>query len=234
MPTASPPTSPPRSTTSSGLSLRARLLVIAVVFGACFGVRLYFDARSASAEEIPLRVPFESFPQGLLGESWSEEARTLEERVENIAGVSAYLSRGYERDGRPLWFYFGYVGAWRAGAIHHPGVCFSGSGRQQQGHSVVEIRDVGSLGSISLNEYTWRLPSGRRAYTLSAFYYHDRFEPSEVRLRADRIHGVPYFAVLIVDGPSFGSIDEDRSFYFDKVRKLVPAAVSHLPQGADH
>ena len=207
---------------------KTRAIILCVLLWGGFALRLAFDRGTASAVETPLAREFDQFPTGLLGPDWREQILELDAQIEKTAGVSSYLNRQYVRGADRLWFYVGYVGGFRANAIHHPGVCFAGSGRTVVREQSVDVPALVGENSGSFAEYEWSMPSGQRAYTLASFYYNGKFEPSELRLRADRVTGMDYFAVVIVDGPSKGSVERNRTAYFEQVRRLVPAVLEHF------
>ena len=171
----------------------------------------------------------------------------LEEAVERLAGTTSYLQRTYQRDGQALWFYVGYVGGWSPEALHHPGVCFPGNGLELEQEKIVTIsphapgigppsglaptlEGKSSKTDFRFKEFLWRNLGGGGTFTLSTFYYHGKFEPEEWRVRADRIIGIRYFAVITISGAFSGSADETRDICYEAVRKAVPRLLEHFPE----
>jgi hypothetical protein len=131
-------------------------------------------------------VPLESLPLQILGEGWRGENVPLDPDVKQRAKVAAYVQRTYQGDRASLWFYVGYVDRWVPEAIHHPDVCFPGSGFEQIAKNAITVPDATIGTPLNFREYLWNSPRGGGTYTLSTFYYNGKFEPDEWKLALGR------------------------------------------------
>lgn len=207
-----------------------RVLVLTLVFLAAAGLRLTYDSAFApSAIAEPLRVPFTEFPLDIAGPGWRGEFVSLEEAVVERAGVSDYLNQRYTDGHHDLWVYVGYVAGYSPGSIHYPEICFPSSGRSLESKSVRELPIDGVTGDVPMNEYIWRGDLGGGTYTLSTFCYNGKFEPHAWRLRADRILGIRYFAIITISGNLIGNTESTRAAYGEFARRLIPRLLNHLP-----
>ncbi len=163
-----------------------------------------------------------------VGTGWIGENVPLDEDVEKMARVTAYLQRKYLKGGLSLWLYVGYVGCWSPGATHHPGVCFPGSGFELVTKNTVAIPAPGLTKEMRFKEFLWNGPHDGGTYTLSTFYYNGKFEPEEWRLRWDSLFGVRYFAIITLSGSQAGSLEETRSVYQDAARRSMPRLLEHF------
>jgi hypothetical protein len=166
---------------------------------------------------------------GALGPGWEGVELPLDERVAKRAGVFSYVQRRYSRDGWSLWFYVGYVTGWAPSAIHYPEICFPGTGLSREGGSTIEIACRPLDRPARFRELVWQAPEGGRRYTLWTFYVNGRFEPSPLRLRAERLFGVRYFAVITLSGTYGGALDETRRVYSEAIQSVVPRLLEHFP-----
>lgn len=209
----------------------SREFILLTVLTASIFARFLQDASQASREPVPLRIPFAKASPNLLGPGWVEENRPLDPRTLEISRVSDYLNRNCtnREDGADLWFYVGYVDHWDRNAIHHPDGCFPRSGLQEQHRDVLEI-SIPALGrTVEFNEVEWINPLGQSTYTLYSLYYSGKFEPSERRMRADRILGIRYFAVLTISGPGRATRAATREDFSSALRNAIPKLLKHFP-----
>jgi len=212
-----------------------RVLILAALVWLGFAGRLILETRLPAEEDAPLRTPFAEYPTGLLGEGWSETDVPLTNQIRERAGVTNYLQRVFVNEGRlnhGAVLYVGYVSGWKEHAIHNPGVCFPGQGFVQKEKNVVEIPIDKIKQRVVFDEYEWLNQSAERAgrYTLSTFYFNGKFSPNDLALRAERILGVRYFAIITLSGPTLGSRDNNRKFYYAQLAKLLPKLLEHFPE----
>ncbi len=205
-------------------------LAVLILWGA-FGLSLFYGrARGPRVEPRPIRIPLASFPLEFPGTAWRGDDRPLPAETVRIAHVSDYLSRRYTDGRRSFWLYVGYVPGWNPSAIHHPLACFPNVGLDLEQSEVVTIGDPTGPKKYSFNESRWwKEGQDERIYTLTTFYYNGKFEPSEWELRAERLVGIPYFAVITLSGKLETSLEETREAYFDLARRFVPQVLKHFP-----
>lgn len=208
----------------------SRFMVLGLVLWGGYGLRLLVDrAMLAGLEPLPLRIPFEELPLDVVGPRWEGRDVPLEDAIRERAGVSAYLLRSYRREDRSLWFYAGYVSGAAPRAIHHPGVCFPASGLALTREQVVRLPVTGIKDPPAFQEYLWTHIDGGSAYTLTTFHYNGIFDPEEWRLRAARLFGLRYFAVITVSAQVRGSVEETRGLCEDVLRRALPQLLRHFP-----
>jgi hypothetical protein len=226
---------------------------LAALFAAAFALRLGYDLSLApDRTPLPLRVPLAAFPPDALGPCWAGVDRPLDAETVERAGVSSYLLREYRCRDMFVLLYVGYVGEWSPGAVHYPEVCFPGGGLRSERQETVEVSIPASPGDtaphdtaphgaappgaalpVRLRESVWQVPEGGRRYTLATFYVNGRFEPDEMRLRAERVLA-RYFAIVtfsgsMVSGGMAGDLEETRRVYEDLVKRALPRLVAHFP-----
>ena len=206
-----------------------RALGLAIFFWAAFALRATcLKALARYREPLPLRTPFSALPLDICGPGWIGASLPLDDDVEKRARVSAYVQRTYRRDATSFWLYVGYVGQWSPESIHHPDVCFPGSGYELVLSGVVALDAPGLPKESRFKEYFWNHPRGGGTYTLSAFYYNGKLEPEEWRLRWDSLRGIRYFAIVTISGTQLGSLEETRRLYQDVARKALPPILTHF------
>jgi hypothetical protein len=207
----------------------SRFLVIGIFLWGAFGLRLLLDRAIAGLEPLALRVPFEDFPMDAVGPRWEGHDVPIEEAIRERAQTSASILRSYRWGHRSLWFYVGYVSGPAPGAIHHPGVCFPASGLALAGESEVRFPVPGIADPPAFKEYVWTHLDGGSTYTLTTFHYNGTFEPGEWRLRAARLFGLRFFAVITVTAQAHGGIEEARGLCEDVLRRALPRLLPHFP-----
>ena len=204
---------------------------ILVILWVSVGLRCAYDVTLApDTTPAALRAPLSELPLDIVGDGWQGIDDPLPPAVVQRAGVTEYVNRVYRQGGRSFWIYVGYVSGWSPESIHHPGVCFDGSGYRQEHQEVIELELPAHPDTARLSEYSWSKAARHgRTYTLSTFYYHQKFEPSDWRLRLSRVQGIRYFAAITISGDYVGNLDETRKFYSSVARRLLPALVKHFP-----
>ncbi|HZN60336.1 MAG TPA: exosortase-associated EpsI family protein [Planctomycetota bacterium] len=203
--------------------------MLAGILWIAFGAReLLVGSLAPTLQPVPPAMPLESLPLQILGEGWRGENVPLDPDVKQRAKVAAYVQRTYQGDRASLWFYVGYVDRWVPEAIHHPDVCFPGSGFEQIAKNAITVPDATIGTPLNFREYLWNNPRGGGTYTLSTFYYNGKFEPDEWKLRWDGIFGVPYFVVITISGTLTGNLEETREFYSEVVRRSMPRLLEHF------
>jgi hypothetical protein len=206
-----------------------RVTVLALGLWAGFGLKLLWQSTIADSVVDDLRIPFASFPLEIDGLDWEVEEVPLLEEERRAAGLSAYIQRLYTKGDRELWLYVGFVGGGTAGAIHAPEYCLPAGGYELGEEETIHLDLPGIPQPTRWKENLWTDSTGAPVYSLYSFYYNGRFEPSEWRLRASRILGVPYFAVLNVTGDYTGTLAETRGHYAGILRSVVPLLLRHFP-----
>lgn len=213
------------------------LVIILMVAG---GLRLVLDLALPGRDPVPLAAPFEPFGGPGLGEDWERESQVLSDDVVGESRVTDYLYHLYRKpgEGRLFWLYVGYVDHWDPEAIHHPKVCFPSAGLD-----LVEVGEIdlpvtlpsrAAAGGeesreIRFNELVSRDSRGQSLYTLYTFYYRGKFEPSQRRMHADRVLGIPYFAIITISGPLVGgSLEDTRAEFRESVGTLIPQVLTHF------
>lgn len=206
-----------------------RSVLLATILWAAFGLRaLCVHALLPNTTPVPLRLPFSKLPMDAVGPAWRGEDVPLDEDVEKRAKVSAYLQRNYFKEGQSLWFYVGYVGVWSPESIHHPEVCFPGSGFELVRKEVITLPAPGFAKELRFKEFLWKNPGGGGTYTLSTFYYNGKLEPEDWRLRWDSLLGIRYFAVITLSGNQLGSLEETRNVFQEVARRAIPLLLQHF------
>ena len=207
----------------------SRALVLACILWVAFGIRAaWVSSLLPEGGPVPLRIPFSLLHMDAVGPGWIGENVPLDEDVERQARVTAYIQRNYRKGGLSLWFYVGYVGHWSPGSIHHPDICFPGSGFELVAKGTATIPAPGLSKELRFKEFRWKDPHEGETYTLSTFYYNGKFEPEEWRLRWDSLFGVRYFAIITISGSQTGSLEETRSEYQDVARRAMPLLLEHF------
>lgn len=208
----------------SRISLLATLLLFA---GA---VRLSLDVGRRAIEPLTLRQPLSGLAFDLLGPGWVGRDLTLDPDVGARAGVTDYLQREYRHQGTSVWIYVGFVPGGRPESVHHPEVCYPGSGFQLEDRADVRLGAADPASPDLFRELIWRSPLGGRTYTLTTFFYDRRFDPSEWRLRRERVLGLPYFAVITASTNFVGDAAPSRDLVKTAVERLLPALLECLPE----
>jgi len=207
----------------------SRLAALAFILWAAYGLRaLLLKEHLPDTNPVPLRIPLSEFPREALGSDWTGWDVPLDENVEKRARVSAYLQREYKSRGSTLWFYVGYVAKWSPGSIHHPSICFPGSGFELEDTATVVVAVPGMQEEALFTEYLWRTPQGGGTYTLSSFYYNGKFQPEEWRLRMDSLSGIRYFAIVTLSGSLASSMEETRELYQGALQQALPVLLRHF------
>lgn len=206
----------------------SRALILVIVLWAAFAVRVTVKAFVVQQQPVPLRQSFDRLPMDLLGPGWTGEDSVLDESVIERAQISQYVQRNYWRAAANLWLYVGYVDRWKPGSIHHPEICFPGSGYELVSQQDVLLSAPGFDQPMSFKEFFWTSPRGGGTYTLFSFYYNGKLEPNDWRLRLDSIAGVRYFAVVTLSGNQLGSVEETRAVYQDALKRIMPQLVKHF------
>jgi hypothetical protein len=207
-----------------------RLGALTVLLWGAFAVRVLIDlALVHGLEPLPLAVPFGDFPMDALGAGWEGSDVPLEDAVRDRAGVSAFVLRSYRRGDRPLWFYAGYVTGAAPRSIHHPGVCFPASGLALVRGQAVRIPIPGIEEPAVFKEYVWAHLDGTKVYTLTTFHHDGVFQPEEWRLRAARLFGLRYFAVITISVAMGEGPEEARGVCEEALRRALPQLLRHFP-----
>ncbi len=211
----------------------SRFTVLAMIFWIACGFRFLQERNLTEATPlVPLSLPFSELPLDLLGPGWERKEVPLSDRTLRVAKVTDYVQRLYTRADHNVWLYVGYVGRWDPGALHHPEICFPHVlGLEPLRKTTVPIPIPGVEEPPGFNEFLWRSDLGSQTYTLYTFYFNGRFEPNLTELRAFRILGVRYFAIITFSGTLAGSLEETRRFYSDLMGKVVPTLLEHFPDG---
>ena len=179
----------------------------------------------------PIKVPLSRFPFEVPGPPWKGEDRPLPAETVSVAHVSDHLSRRYSDGRRSFWLYVGYVQGWNPAGIHHPLVCFPNIGLELEQSEVVNLDDPAGARKVSfLESQWWKEGQDNRIYTLNTFYYNGKFEPEEWKLRAERLVGLRYFAVITISGKMEPTLEETRNTYFDLARRILPELLKHFPE----
>ncbi len=204
--------------------------VLALLLVSAAAARILYD-HSLAPEAIaaPPRIPFSEFPLDVAGPGWRGQTLELDEAVIERSGVSDYVSQRYTDGRRTLWVYVGYVGGYSPDSIHYPEICFPGNGLELESKAVRRFPISGIADDAAMNEYLWRRKPGGGTYTLSTFCYNGKFEPHEWRLRADRIVGIPYFAIITISGDLMGDLETTRAVYHSVLERMIPQLMKHLP-----
>ncbi len=206
-----------------------RAITLVAVFWSAFAFRTAsMSALGLHREPVPLRVPFSELPMNVCGPAWVGESVPLDEDVEKRAKLSAYVQRIYRSESAALWLYVGYVARWTPESIHHPDICFPGSGYEQVIKANVSIPIPDFSTEPRFREYLWNHPRSGGTYTLTSFYYNGKLEPDEWRLRMDSLSGIPYFAIITISGSRLGSIDETRQLYQGVAQRVIPEILKHF------
>lgn len=207
----------------------SRAFVLALVLWGAYGLRLICERTLLpDTTPVPLRVPFSRLPMDVVGPEWRGTFIPLEEDVRKQAHVTDYLQRRYQRQDFSFWLYVGYVGRWSPEAVHHPDVCFPGSGFTLERKESITIPAPGVAPELRFKEFLWRSPRGMGTYTLSSFYYNGKFEPDDWRLRGDSLFGIRYFAIVTVSGDRRESLEETRNVYHEVLRRSIPTLLQHF------
>lgn len=207
-----------------------RALLLCIVLALSLGGRLAWDvALAPDLEPKPPRIPLSDFAVRELSNGMRAEDRPLDPEVQEVAGVDDYINRWYSDDDSALWFWVGYVSGWRPEAIHYPDACFPAQGMELATRRTIEIDLPGLAAPASFHEYEWNDAFGRRTYTLSTFYFREKFEPSTTRMRLERGLGIGYFAMITVSGPFRGDLAPTRDFYRKVLCDTIPELLKHMP-----
>lgn len=209
-----------------------RFHALVIFLAAASGLRVAYDRALAPARTaVPLRVPFSELPMDILGRGWDGNDVQLDPETLQVAQVTSYLQRRYRRGNHLVWLYVGYVGGRTTDAIHHPDVCFPTMGLRlsRRGELAVEVGSPPA--AATFKEYLWESATGGGTYTLSTFFYNGKFDPDESSLRAERLFGVRYFAVITLSVNVPGSVDEARRILLGAVGEVVPRLLKHFPDG---
>ena len=128
----------------------ARLAVSAAVLVAAL---LVVQLRPAS-EAVPMRRPFESFPQ-TIGSWKGQDDMVLDAEALRMLKSSDYVMRRYvDGTGNSAWLYMAYWQSQRRGAdIHSPKNCLPGGGWEPIETKRLTIPVGGAAGSITVNSY---------------------------------------------------------------------------------
>ncbi len=206
--------------------------VFALILCGAAALRIAYDSSSLAPNAVaePLRIPFTSFPLDVLGADWRGEDLPMDEAVEERAGVTDYLNRRYTNGRQDVWMYVGYVSGYAPGSIHYPDICFPSGGLALESKTVSRMPIPGVSDEVPFNEYTWIRRRGGRTYTLSTFFYNEKFETEEWRLRAARIRGIRYFAIVTVSGDLVGGLENTRAVYRKIIERMIPQLLEHFPQ----
>jgi len=206
-----------------------RALTLACLLWIAFAARVWgVKEVSTYRQPVPLRMPLDDLPMGVCGPEWVGEDTPLDDEVLARARVSSYVQRSYRRGSANLWFYVGYVARWEPESIHHPAICFPGSGYELILDRKIELSAPGFDKPLRFKEYLWNSPRSGGTYTLTAFYYNGKFEPDDWRLRMDSLAGVKYFAIVTVSGSLLGSVEETRAVYQEVLKRSMPVLVRHF------
>lgn len=213
----------------------SRVGLLLIVSLLALGARVTYDrVWGVSSEPVPLRKPFSEFTLTGVLPQWSEVRHSLSDEVVQRSGASEYIYNLYrhENPAKSFWLWVGYVPVWQPGSIHHPGVCYPGSGQRSVGEPrTIEVSVPGREQPARFDEIRWIREPSTRTYTLSTFYYLGEFRPGEVQMRASAVRGIRYFAMIIVSGQDAGDPDEDRERFGGIVAKVLPRLLEHLPDG---
>ena len=127
-----------------------RLAVSAAVLVAAL---LVVQLRPAS-EAVPMRRPFESFPQ-TIGNWKGQDDMVLDAQALRMLKSSDYVMRRYvDATGNSAWLYMAYWQSQRRGAdIHSPKNCLPGGGWEPIETKRLTIPVSGATGSITVNSY---------------------------------------------------------------------------------
>ena len=172
-------------------------LVILALLASGIGFKISWPA-PPSRPPTPLRKPFKDFPTDFLDYKW--RFGVLDEEVERVAGVDAYLKlRGFrKRDGSGADLYTSYVGMGTTMVEHEPQVCY-GAQAWSLPYKIIkaEIADLqvvidkkGTIGPLPLNVYLFAKDVDHQMvvnfYCINGVYTNSR---TAVRTEADRPGG---------------------------------------------
>ena len=127
-----------------------RLVVSSVVLMAAL---LLLQFRSVG-EGVPMRRPFESFPQ-TIGSWKGQDDMVLDAEVLRMLKSSDYVMRRYvDGGGNSAWLYMAYWQSQRRGAdIHSPRNCLPAGGWEPIENKRLTIPVGGATGSVTVNSY---------------------------------------------------------------------------------
>jgi EpsI family protein len=179
----------------------------------------------------PLSAPLTTLPTELEGYRGAD--RTISDEERRVAGVSAYLFRGFTQDSAVAFsVYVGYYDRQVQGkTIHSPKNCLPGAGWE-----VVSAREeqleVGSR-SVPVNRYTL-VNAGNKAVVYYWYQGRGRVESNEYRvklqlLRDSALRGRSEEALVRVVVPVLGSEAEAAALARRVSARLVPEMFRVLP-----
>ena len=135
-----------------------RLLVISVLFLSAAALVKYFPFQV----DVPLQRPLAELPLSWKG--WEGRSYGLSAQIEQLLGVTEYLSRVYTRERDRVEIYIGYYRSQRAEQqIHSPRHCLPGGGLVPVSERVVR-RDIPGYGPIRFVEALYQRGDARETF----------------------------------------------------------------------
>jgi len=196
------------------------------------GALLVLQFRSAG-EAVPIRKPFETFPE-TVGVWRGQEERLFNADILNTLRADDYLMRRYsDPGGRSLWLYVGYWATQRKGAqIHSPRNCLPAGGWEpiEAGRATIPLQ---GHGPVTVNRY---LIQKDREMQVVLYWYQSQGRvvagelPAKIEMvRSAILRNRTDGALVRVSTSVSGGVEETTARLVAYVQALYPVLGEYLP-----